>query len=68
MSCRESRSPVTITQSQFSRPYCLPIVPMTSSASQPSQAKIGMRMARSTSFMTGICVASSSGIGWRVAL
>ena len=29
---------------------------------------MGMFMARSTSFITGICWASSSGIPWRVAL
>ena len=63
ISCRESRSPVTITQSQFALPHCLPIVPITSSASQPSHSKMGMRMARRISFIIGSCMASSSGIG-----
>ena len=68
MSCRLSLSPVTTTQSQPSASHRREMVPIRSSASQPSSSYRGMRRASSTSFSTGTCIRSSSGMGLRVAL
>ena len=46
----------------------LATVPMISSASKPSSSRIVMFIALSTSFIRGICIASSGGIFLRPAL
>ena len=68
MSWRESLSPVTTTVSQPAVVSLTEMVPIRSSASQPSSSYMGMFMADSTSFKMGIWLASSSGIPWRLAL
>ena len=68
ISCRESLSPVTTTHSHPAASHLREMVPMRSSASQPSISYRGMFRASSTSFSTGTCIRSSSGMGFRVAL
>ena len=67
-SWRESLSPVTMAVSQPAAVSFTAMVPIRSSASQPSSSYRGTFMARSTSFKRGIWLASSSGIPFRVAL
>ena len=67
-SWKESLSPVTITVSHPAAVSFLEMVPMRSSASQPSISYMGMFMAERTFFSRGIWLASSSGIPFRVAL
>ena len=67
-SWRASLSPVTITVSPPCPAFTRAMVPSRSSASQPSSSYRRMFMASSTSFSTGICTASSSGIPLRWAL
>ena len=67
-SWRESLSPVTMTVSHPAAVSFTEMVPMRSSASQPSSSYRGMFMASSTSFRMGSWAASSSGIPLRWAL
>ena len=67
-SWRESLSPVTTMVSHPAAVSLAAMVPIRSSASQPSISYMGMFIADSTSFKMGIWLASSSGIPFRVAL
>ena len=67
-SWRESLSPVTMTVSHPAAVSFSEMVPMRSSASQPSSSYMGMFMAASTSLSRGSWLANSSGIPFRVAL
>ena len=67
-SWRESLSPVTTTVSHPAAASFTEMVPMRSSASQPSISYRGMFMASSTSLRMGIWEASSSGMPFRWAL
>ena len=68
MSWKLSRSPVTISQSQPPSSHIRATVPRMSSASQPSAESCFTPIAESSFFKTGICAASSSGMGLRWAL
>ena len=67
-SWRESLSPVTMMVSQPAARSFTEMVPIRSSASQPSSSYMGMFMAPSTCLSRGSWLASSSGIPLRVAL
>ena len=68
MSWKLSLSPVTISHSQPAASQRADIEPSRSSASQPSASTRFIFIASSACFKSGICTASSSGIGLRWAL
>ena len=67
-SCRLSRSPVASSVVPPAASQAAASVPKISSASQPALLTCTKPRSVSSSFRTGICWASSSGMPWRVAL
>ena len=67
-SCRLSRSPVARSVVPPAASHAAASVPRISSASQPALLTCTKPRSVSSSFKTGICWASSSGMPWRVAL
>ena len=67
-SCARSLSPVATTVFMPRSLACRASVPITSSASMPSIMTSGQPSARTSSWITGICLRRSSGIALRVAL